>query len=62
MEARLTDLSCEAPVLSGEGARDIIPFRIPVDSDPPQSRLLARIDRYLRAAGAADAALRGRLA
>lgn len=62
MEARLTGLSCDTPVLSNEGARDAIPLPSPLDADPPQSRLLAGIDRYLRAAGAADPALRGRLA
>ena len=60
MEARLTDLSCKAPVQLGAGPHDPISQPV-VDKEPPQTQLLIRIDRYLRAAGAADPALRGRL-
>lgn len=61
MEARLTDLLCDTPVHSGAGGRDPIAMQLPVESEAPHSRLLIHIDRYLRAAGAADAALRGRV-
>jgi hypothetical protein len=61
VEARLTDLSCEAPVHPGAGSRDPIAVQLTVDNEPPHSRLLTKIDRYLRAAGAEEPALRGRL-
>lgn len=61
MEARLTDLLGDTPVHSGAGVRNAIAVQLPVDNEPPHSRLLVSIDRYLRAAGAADPALRGRL-
>src|SRR3546814_10590200 len=66
VEARLTDLLCDAPVHSSAGACDAIamhPAAIHPANDKvaPQTRLLIRIDRYLRAAGATNPALRGRL-
>ena len=66
MEARLTDLLCGTPVHSGAGVRDAISIqpRIavePASGEQPHSRLLVSIDRYLRAAGASEPALRGRL-
>ena len=66
MEARLTDLLFGTPAHSGAEVRDAIsiqPWIVlePSHSEQPHSRLLVRIDRYLRAAGATDPALRGRL-
>jgi hypothetical protein len=65
VEARLTDRSCAAPLdlkaqvdLGVDGSI----FLPPVDSVSPRSRLLARIDRYLQAAGVDDEAARARLA
>ncbi|HEY9538218.1 MAG TPA: hypothetical protein VIS03_11570 [Kiloniellaceae bacterium] len=62
----MTDLLCDAPVHSSAGACDAIamhPAAIHPANDKvaPQTRLLIRIDRYLRAAGATNPALRGRL-
>jgi hypothetical protein len=61
VEARLTDLLGEAPVHPGAGSRDPLAVQLTVDNEPPHNRLLARIDRYLRAAGAEEPSLRGRL-
>lgn len=65
MEARLTDPICEASLQSlkvdlGVEGQDIT--AAPAASSQPQSRLLARIDRYLLAAGAKEPALRARIA
>lgn len=66
MEARLTDLSCQPPLQVGiqidHGADGSLPFQPATETAPPQSRLLSRIDRYLRAAGADDGAMRARVA
>ena len=63
MEARLTDLLGEAPVPvhPGAGSGDRLAIQRTVDNEPPHGRLLAKIDRYLRAAGAEEPSLRGRL-
>lgn len=61
MEARLTDLFCEVSLHPAAGSRDVVLSQPPGDSEPPHSRLLMKVDRYLRAAGADEPALRGRL-
>jgi hypothetical protein len=61
VEARLTQPSSEAPILFEAGADKAIAIQLPVEEQPPQSALVARIDRYLRAAGALDTARRSRL-
>jgi hypothetical protein len=58
----LTYPSSEAPILLEAGADKAIAIQLPVEEEqPPQSALVARIDRYLRAAGALDTARRSRL-
>ena len=62
MEARLTTLSSEAPTAIETGGHDAaIAIQLPIEPEMPQSALVSRIERYLRAAGADDAALRSRL-
>jgi hypothetical protein len=57
----LTQPSSEVPILFEAGADKAIAIQLPVEEQPPQSALVARIDRYLRAAGALDTARRSRL-
>lgn len=71
MEARLTELLSDTAVARRAGLRepgvahspaaDRLPAGRADDRTAPQTRLLISIDRYLRAAGAKDPALRGRL-
>jgi hypothetical protein len=62
VEARLTNLSSEAPAVFETGAHDnTIAIQLPTEPETPQSVLVSRIERYLRAAGADHAALRSQL-
>jgi len=61
VEARLTDLTCDTSVHPDAALRQAIAIEPPAEAAPPQGELLARIDRYLRTAGAADATQRSRL-
>jgi hypothetical protein len=61
VEARLTDFSCETSVHPGARPHDTLTVQPAAEKDQPQTQLLVSIDRYLRAAGADEPALRGRL-
>ena len=62
MEARLTELLSDTAVSRRTGSRETVGLQsAAADRTAPQTRLLISIDRYLRAAGAKDPALRGRL-
>lgn len=62
MEARLTELLSDTAGARRTGPRETIATpSLAADRSAPQTRLLISIDRYLRAAGAKDPALRGRL-
>src|SRR5690606_1586204 len=65
VEPRVSELLSANSEASRSGSREPIAAPAPtgraIDRSAPQTRLLIRIDRYLRAAGAKDPALRGRL-